>query len=175
MLNFLSVLRLSLASFLTLSTALSAQTQSSPNVLKLDKKDNMPKCTIADVAWIAGQWIGTGLGGDTEEIWSPPLGNSMMGAFRLVKNGKVVFQEICTIVEEDGSVVLKVKHFDANLKGWEEKDVSVNFPLVKLEDSTAYFDGATFRKTKDGSLEVFVLIKKKTGELKEERFVYRPR
>jgi Domain of unknown function (DUF6265) len=129
---------------------------------------------IADLAWIQGRWVGEGLGGTVEEIWSPPMGDSMLGMFRLVKNGKVVFSEHCVIVESEGSLVLRVKHFDANFKAWEEKDVSVNFPLVKLTANEAYFDGLTIRKKDADTVLMYVAIKnKKTGAVREEEFRYR--
>jgi hypothetical protein len=165
---------LSIAAFLVLCAETLAQTNATANTLKLDKKENMPKAKIGDFGWIAGHWLGKGLNGDAEEIWSPPLGNSMLGAFRLVKDGKVVFQELCTIKEEDGSVVLKVKHFDADLKGREEKDEAQVFPLVKLSPAEACFDGITFRKKEDGSFEIFVLAHRKGSEPRELKFVYYP-
>jgi hypothetical protein len=151
-----------------------AQSQSSANTLRLDRKENMAPAKIADLAWIQGRWVGQGLGGTAEEMWAPPLGNSMMGSFRLVKDGKVAFHELCTLVEEQGSVVLKLKHFDANLKGWEEKDKSVDFPLVRCSPNEAWFDGLTFRKTNDGDLHAYVLVDKKGDEVKEVKFVYHP-
>ena len=31
-----------------------------------------PRAKIEDMAWLAGRWLGDGLGGISEEIWSPP-------------------------------------------------------------------------------------------------------
>src|SRR6516225_212830 len=76
------------------------QTQVSDHTMKLEGKENMPRARIEGIAWLAGRWVGGDPGQSTEEIWSPPLGNSMMGSFRLLKNGKVVFYEFCTIAEE---------------------------------------------------------------------------
>jgi hypothetical protein len=137
--------------------------------LKLDDKNNMPKATIADVAWLQGHWVGKGLGGTVEKFWSPPRGKSMMEAFRLIQNDAVVMQELCTMVEENGSLVYRVKHFDAKLKAWEEKDVSVNFPLVKLAPRAAYFDGLTLVNKDDGSLVTYLVTRnRKTGETREQ-------
>src|SRR5687767_15714011 len=46
----------------------------------------IPRATIADMAWLAGRWTGDGLGGRTEEIWSPPDAGTMMGTFRLIRD-----------------------------------------------------------------------------------------
>ena len=121
------------------------------NTLSVNDNESSPKASIQDVAWIAGHWQGEALGGTTEEIWSAPIGDSMMGSFRLIKFNKVSFYEIETISEESGSLILRLKHFHGDLKGWEEKDETVDFPLVKLDGQTAYFDGMTFEKVSDVS------------------------
>jgi hypothetical protein len=159
-----------LACFGDLPRPAAAQERQTPNTLKLDRKAKQAKAKVADLAWLAGHWIGEGLGGTTEEVWAPPLGNSMMGMYRLVKNGKVVFSELLFLVEKDDSVVLRLKHFDADFKGWEAKEVALSFPLVKLGPKEAYFSGITLRKRADGSLQAFVAIRKKSGEIKEEEF-----
>ena len=45
----------------------------------------------------------------------------MMGSYRLVKDDKVIFYELQTIVEQGSSLVFRLKHFNADLSGWEEK------------------------------------------------------
>ncbi len=144
------------------------------NTVELTPGAARPKAAIGDVAWIAGHWKGEALGGISEEIWSGPLAGSMMGSYRLVKDGKVAFYELITIVEESGSLAVRLKHFRGDLTGWEEKDVVRSFPLVKLEKDAAYFDGMTYRRLPDGALESFVLIRHKDGKASEERFLYRP-
>ena len=69
--------------------------------------------------------------------------------------------------------MLRLKHFHANLKGWEEKDETIDFPLVKLDGQTAYFDGMTFEKVSDTELNIYVLIEDKDGEKREMKFPYK--
>jgi hypothetical protein len=157
-----------------LVAAASGQDRETENTMKAGPNASRPPARIGDVAWLEGRWIGTGLGGTTETVWSAPLGDSMMGMFRLIKNGKVVFSELMFIVEEKGSLILRLKHFDRALKGWEEKDVAQSFPLVRLGPSSIYFDTITMRKSDDGSLLEYVAIHKKSGEIKEEGFRYQP-
>lgn len=137
-----------------------------PNTLKLTKKENAAKARIGEVAWLAGRWIGEFSGGTGEEVFAPPAGDSMLGMFRLVKDGRIVFSELMTIVEEDGSLVLKLKHFDRDLKGWEEKDVVRKFPLIKLTEREAYFDSITYQRDGD-ELRFFVAVRQKNGEFQE--------
>jgi hypothetical protein len=149
-----------------------AQSKNTDNTLKLDDPKLRPPARITDVAWLAGRWMGDGPNGTFEDCWGPPLGNNMIGTFRLVKDGKVVFSELLFIVEEEGSLVMMLKHFDAEFRGWEEKDASIRFPLVKLTDAAVYFDGLTYRRLADGSLEAFVAVKK-DGKTQELSFKYR--
>ena len=106
---------------------------------------------------MAGYWRGEGLGGAIEETWTPPAGDRMQGIFTLAREGTPVFSEAMQLVEEEGSLVLKVKHFTPEFVGWEEKDKFVRFPLVRLADNEAYFSGLTFRRQGDRLLIYIVL------------------
>ena len=126
--------------------------------MSLPEGVSSPSAMIEDVAWIQGHWIGEGLGGITEEIWSGPSAGSMMGSFKLIQDDKVVFYEFCLIREVEGSLLLQIKHFDDNMVGWETKEESVEFPLVEIDKDIAYFDGLTFHKTGHNRLSIHVLL-----------------
>jgi len=155
------------------SAVVRAQSDQVSQTLKLGDNAS-PPASIANVAWIAGHWRGAAFGGVCDEIWSPPEGNSMVGMFRLVKAGKPVFYELMTIVEENNSLVMKLKHFGPDLSGWEEKSVSQNFPLVRVGSNEAFFNSLTYRRLEDGSLQIFVVLKQKSGELAEQEFRFQP-
>jgi len=158
---------------LTLSLTLQAQKQASEHILELDSLSVSPKAKINDVAWISGTWKGEAFGGSTEEIWSEPMGDSMMAAFKLVSDGKVQFYEIEIIRELNESLTLQLKHFNGDLKGWETKDQTVDFPLVKITDLAVYFDGMTFEKVNDNEMNVYVLMHEKDGSTNEMKFNYK--
>jgi hypothetical protein len=134
---------------------------------------NTPKATIHDVAWMAGRWQGEGLGGLSEEHWSAPAGGTMMGMYRLVKDGKIVFYEFFRIAEEEGSLTLRLKHFHPDMKGWEEKDNMVTFPLVRIAKDEALFDGIAYQRTGRDSMVATVMMGKKGETPKPVKFVYR--
>jgi len=113
---------------------------------------------IEDVAWIEGHWKGEAFGGKTEEIWSAPDGNSMMGMFRLVSGGEISFYELMIIREIDKTLIMQLKHFHNTLKGWEEKDDTVDFPLVKVDENKVWFDGITFERTGENMMTVNVIL-----------------
>src|SRR5688572_6683587 len=141
-----------------------AQSKQTENTLKLDGEPG--QAALGDLSWLVGHWAGDGLGGTCEEVWVPPLAGSkeMMGMFRYVKDGKTQFTEHFVLAEDNGSLTLKLRHFDGAFKGWEEKDKHVAFKLIKAEKGAAYFGGLTFRKTADG-LDAFVATRQKVGKL----------
>ena len=132
-----------------------------------------PKASLSDVAWIAGHWKGEAFGGITEEIWSPPLGDSMMFVFKLVVNEKVAFYEVGHIRQEGETLILRLKHFNSNLTGWEEKDKTVDFKLVKLEGNRVYFDDFTFEKINESEINIYVVIEQENGSKEEVKFNYK--
>ena len=131
-----------------------------------------PKATLDDVAWISGYWRGEAFNGEVEEIWSSPLGNSMVASFKLVIDDEIKFYEIEIITEINGTLMLRLKHFHSDLRGWEEKDETVDFPLVKITESRVFFDGMTFEKVSDNEMNVYVLIKQEDKVAEEMKFNY---
>jgi hypothetical protein len=128
-----------------------------------------PPATLEAMKWLAGHWKGTGLGGVSEEMWSEPAGGVMMGMYRLVISGKPSFYEFIHLAEENGSLVMKLKHFNADLTAWEEKERFVTFRLVKLDPDAAYFDGLTMRRSVN-QLQIFLALRDREGKVREEEF-----
>ena len=160
------------SSSLLVSTPLLAQSANTEHTLKLDNPDSRPAAKIESLHWLAGLWQGDSSIGKSEEIWAPPSSGTMVGAFKVVREGdtKPYFYELCEIAEVDGSLTLKVKHFSADLHGWEEKDDFVSFPLVKLGENEAFFDGLTYRRIGD-ELRAYVAVEQEGGRLEEIEFV----
>jgi hypothetical protein len=157
-----------LAFALLWSAALPAQ-----NTRSLAAGAKPPAASLDDLAWMVGHWEGEGLGGRSYETISPPIAGQMAGHFQQVMDGKIFFYEIYTFAPKEGSLVLRLKHFNADLTGWEEKGVTVEFPLVAMEKDAAYFDGLTMRRTGPDAMESFVRIKQKDGTTKEAAFRFR--
>jgi hypothetical protein len=125
-----------------------------------------------DVHWISGYWQGEIWGGQFEEMWSHPMAGSMMASFKFTENNQVKFYELMTISEYEGSLLLQLKHFGRDLTGWEEKDQSMNFKLVRLADSSAYFEGYTYKLINQNEMHVYVVIDS-DGEKQETKFVFK--
>lgn len=139
--------------------------------LSLTDPAKTAKATLGDVRWLVGNWKGKGLGGDCVETWTAPHNGVMQGMFRFDKETKPIFYELCLIVEHQGSLVLKIKHFHPNLASWEDKDKCQEFPLVKLDKDAVYFSGITFRNTGPDSMDCTVKITRQ-GQPREEDFRY---
>ena len=143
------------------------------NTIPLAEGMESPPANLAAVSWIDGHWIGEAFGGVVEEIWSPPMGDSMMFVFRMVKDGEVGFYEIGHIREVGGSLILQLKHFNGDLTAWEEKEETVDFKLVKLQDNKVYFDNFTFEKISDDEINVYVVVSEEKGKSTEIKFNYK--
>jgi hypothetical protein len=64
------------------------------------------KATAADLAWLAGAWVGTRGKSSIEERWSPPLGGALLGVSRTVSSrGTLSAFEFLRVVERDGGLV----------------------------------------------------------------------
>lgn len=131
-----------------------------------------PDATIADAQWLVGQWSGTGIGGaGAHESWLPPSGGTMVGSFvQEEPDGSIMFTEHMYLMEQDGSLVVKLKHFNPDLTGWEDKDGMLTFRLLSIEPCAAYFNALTYRCDGDGGMVVAVRMKSEAPEIKELTF-----
>lgn len=120
---------------------------------------------LAHLQWLAGTWEGTTGGGDlSEETWSSPRGNVMVGMWRWLEGDDARLFELLTITREEAGVVLRLRHFDARLVGWEEKDAPLILTQVQAGARDVVFAGQTaqgtlrirYRSPRDGVLEAAV-------------------
>ncbi|MCB9869977.1 MAG: hypothetical protein H6837_08980 [Planctomycetes bacterium] len=154
-----------------LATSGFAQRPLTTNTLSLDSPSTTPRATMDDVAWLVGRWRGTGFGGEVEETWGPALGGTMIGTFRLVRGGKPDFYELLVLEPAGGSLTYKVKHFHADLRGWEAKDACVSFPLVRIRKNEICFHGLTLRREGDACVH-YLAMRQKDGKQREVSLRY---
>lgn len=142
------------AALLLLATPLSAQ-----QTRTLAGKPS-PPAAIADLAWIAGSWTGLAMGGRVTETYSAPLGGRITGHFVLEDGkGQVAFTEIVDYVPLGPSLAYRVRHFNADMTGWEDKTGKpVVFPLVAVERNRWFFDGMTLERTGPNAMTMWVRI-----------------
>lgn len=159
-----------IALFLWASLA-AAQTKLTEHIYTRDSlTDNPLTYSLNDMAWLSGSWKGEGLGGEVEEIWSSPKNGQMIGLFRYDSSGEMGFSEHCVITQTPNGIMFKVRHFSGDFIAWEDKEKFVEFPLIKITDQTAYYEGCTF--IRDGDvLKIYVFIES-DGVGREELFLY---
>ncbi len=135
------------------------------NTLHYNDEKGSPKATLNDLKWLSGNWKGASEMGNFEENWSEASAKSMLFSFKMWNDNEVFFYEIGHIVEKDKSLILELKHFDKELKGWEKQDEKESFRLVKIDGTKFYFDKITYEKIDDNHMIVYVLMEESGEEL----------
>ena len=143
------------------------------NIVVHEEGSMVANANLSEIAWMEGHWKGEAFGGITEEIWGPPLGNSMLFSFKLVVENTVEFYELGHIRQVGETLVFELKHFGSDLKGWEEKDEVQSFKFVKIAGNRAYFDGFTFESISDTEINIYALMEHADGTKEEVKFNYK--
>ncbi len=156
---------LSLAFFLLSTQSFSQE------VKTLGPDENPGKGKVSELDWLSGYWLGTGLGGECEEVWLPQKEGQMMGTFRFWNDGKLQFTEFFQLVQVGDSFTLKLKHYGADLSPWEENEEWVDFKLIEMDKNKVWLDGLTMERN-ENKMSVWVLMRSKNGD-RIERFDYK--
>ena len=152
----------------------SAQSQRTEHTFKLDSPDARPAATLEDVTMLVGSWTGEAFGSAFEASWHPPSAGSMVGLFKLLGDEGVNFYEILLLVEEEGSLSLKVKHFTPAFEAWEDKADYTQFRFVKAGDNALHFQGISFYRISDDEMHAYIVMRS-GDDVREEKLVYRRR
>lgn len=163
---------MTVATLLLLTLSAAAQTVSSP---ASPPPQPSASPSIADMAWLAGHWTGTGLGGRCEETWTAPDAGVMVGTFRLIKDEKTVFYEFLTLSVIAGRIVMRLKHFNPDMTGWEEKEKFVEFTHTGTEGNVFDFGALRFVRESADRLTILLKLRSKDGSVREEKFAMRRR
>ena len=94
----------------------------------------------------------------------------MVGSFRLLSDGQVVFYELMVIETQDDTVIMSLKHFDGGLTGWEKRKQAVRFRLVEASQGHASFQQEGEDQRLVYALEDDSLVITLAGEEGEIRF-----
>jgi Domain of unknown function (DUF6265) len=153
-------MRMGLAAILLglIAVAASAAEKVTERTWKLAAGEKSPPATLADMKWLTGHWVGEAFGGRAEELWAAPAGPNM-------------FYELMAVTEVEGSLVFRLKHFNADLTGWEEKNEVRSFPLVAKKDGAMHFEGMSFHPDGD-KLTVYLAVEHDDKSIEEVRFTY---
>ena len=124
--------------------------------------------TLAQIAWLAGNWSSGGGPVTFEERWTPPAGDAMLAVSRTLKGDRMVGFEFLRIVERDGTLIYIAQP---------EGRPPTEFRLTALTTDSATFENPAhdfpkmirYAKRADGSLEARV----SDGGAKGETFVFK--
>jgi hypothetical protein len=98
--------------------------------LRLAAQPQSPAPTLSDLAFLAGTWETTANGRHTEEYWTSPASDLMLGMGRDVANGKTVSFEFFRIESRDDGIF-----YVAQVRG----RPGVDFRLASVKDQQAVF------------------------------------
>ena len=153
------------------SSGVFAQSLRTDHTYQMDESETRPTASLADVSWLVGSWSGEAFGSDFEEVWNPASAGSMVGMWKLLKDDQVVFYELMLLVEEEGSLSIKVKHFSEDFTAWEDKEEFVQFRLVKIAADEVHFAGLSFYRIDEDEIHAYIVMKH-DGEVREEKMTY---
>ena len=128
---------------------------------RLADGETPPSATLDDAAWLVGSWQCEAFGERCEEAWNAPSAGSMVGLFKLFDDEEGVrFYELLLLTVDDGTLVMKVKHFNADFSAWEEKADYVSFPLVAIEPDALHFRGLSFYRRGPDAMDAWLVLKR---------------
>lgn len=120
---------------------------------------------IGALGFLEGHWIG---GSETfmfEEVWTAPLGDTMTGIARGVRDGQTIVLEFIVIEQTNDGVVMRFKHFNPDYSTWEE-DGPIELVMTqtaerdfifKAEDPAAEVKSIRYFSSDDNALQVDVV------------------
>lgn len=126
---------------------------------QLSDGESRPAATIDDAAMLIGAWSGTAFGQRFEETWNAPSAGTMVGMFKLFGDDGVSFYELMLLTEEEGTLFLKVKHFNPDFSAWEDKADHVTFKLVRKADDELHFGGLSFYRRDADRIDGYIVMR----------------
>ncbi|MGI9263019.1 MAG: DUF6265 family protein [Woeseiaceae bacterium] len=129
------------------------------NTYQLAEGEERPAATLDAASFLVGSWVGTAFGERAEESWTAPSGGTMVGTFKLFAGDEPSMYEIMLLSVEDGTLSLKVKHFNADFTAWEEKPDFINFKLVAFSEGELHFGGLSFYQRGDDRIEGYIVMR----------------
>lgn len=134
-------------------------------------QDTQP--SIEDLNFLQGYWVGDGFGGVSEEVWMPASLGRMNGIYKHMKDDKTTFMEFMDISTVEDTIRLRLKHFNPDMTGWEEKDKYITFTLESIEENKASFRGLTYELIDPNALRVSLKLKQRDGSVNTEVFNFK--
>jgi hypothetical protein len=133
--------------------------------------------SLSQLAWMAGHWRDETATDLSEEVWSAPAGDTMLGMWRWVSKGQARVIELLMLRQEGDGVALHFRHFDGRLHAWEDKNAPFVLALLHWAPDKAVFEGKSdkgglLRLTyeRDGESVLFATLEKDDQKPQTFRF-----
>ena len=151
--RLLALLSLPLAAILWATTAAVAGPPDEPKPKQLE-------VTVADLGWFQGDWQNTDEGSLSQEVWTQPQGDCLLGMWRWVdaQGASRVF-ELLSICQDETGPTLRLRHFDRRMKAREEREAPIVLALVHAAENRVTFQG------KEGELTVRLTYSREGSQL----------
>jgi hypothetical protein len=94
--------------------------------------------TLADLAWMTGDWQGKTPNGTIEEHWLVPQSGSMAALVRMTNGEATAMIELIVIEEEEGSLMLRLQQWNPGFMPRSEKPQTLK--LVSSEPNKVKFE-----------------------------------
>lgn len=82
-----------------------------------------PATTLADFAWLVGNWRAEMKEGHVEQVVWPARGGQIPGMFQLWNGDKTLAIELFTLYQTPAGVEMRIRHFTSDLKPWEKEPI----------------------------------------------------
>jgi len=103
-------------------------------------------CTIADLAFLLGDWRSDDGATTGEEHWVLTAANTLAGSSWEARGNSLSFMETLSVLPQNERIELHLRHFDGALNhAWEERDAPMVFALAQCDGQGAVFDGTGAR------------------------------
>lgn len=100
-----------------------------------------PPATVADLAWMTGNWAGNLGPNQLEENWIMAEGGSIAAMVRITGAGTTNTFEMITIEEVDGSLVLHIQQWDPGMVA--RTDGPQEMELVEITENSVKFEATS--------------------------------
>lgn len=107
-----------------------------------EPKPKQLEVTVADLGWFAGDWRHIDQGALSQEVWTSPQGDCLLGMWRWVdaKGASRVF-ELLSICQETTGPTLRLRHFDRHFHAREDREAPIVLTLTSALENRAVFEG----------------------------------
>lgn len=123
--------------------------------------------------WMTGCWEGEAFGGRVEECWISAPDGRLTGLFQLAGEEAQTFSEFFMLADFGEGPELKLKHFNPDFTSWEADGEFTRFALIEAGPDAAVFEGLTYARLDDGTIQVDLAMQTADGA-RTETFVLRP-